>query len=265
MLTKFGLVRPFINYYTAKNKKFHKKITLPIPKRENKKSRGNIIKPLIKLHFYSTIVSLTGHTTLEGEDMGKTRAKFDYRKLTEKDFQKFCWIVVGIITLRYGITGRQAAGKKSHRRLKWPGDYPAAGHELGDEALYFAPPVRPYRAVQHQSRVAETWDEKSRWKRKEINEATLKVIWAYERMAGRYGLWLLHQCGIDFLDQWVADWSNGDLNYLVMLYTTGAKYELTGSFLRRYKKKYIKFSSKLIKPLRVPQFTPKKGPSRFSF
>ncbi len=99
----------------------------------------------------------------------------------------------------------------------------------------------------------------------DINDETLRVIRDYEQMAGRYGLWLLHKCRLLFLDQWASDWSNGDLNYLVELYTTGKKYELTGEFLKEYKSHYIKFGSPSIKPLAVPNFLPKKWESRFSF
>jgi hypothetical protein len=192
------------------------------------------------------------------------REHFDYRDLEEKTFEKFCWLIAGKLSLNYGVGVEQAVlaknitgdfnGKKIILRsdIPWEMKLFILLHLFG-------------HTVQFNTSAALRKIGMKRWRPEEINGQSLKTIRAYERAAGRYGLWLLRDCGINYLDQWASDWSNGDLDYLVMLYTTGAKYELTGKFLRRYKKQYIKFGSPLIKPLRVPKFIPKKWPSRFSF
>ena len=98
-----------------------------------------------------------------------------------------------------------------------------------------------------------------------INDDVLGIVVAYEHEAARYGLQLLHQIGITGMDQWMSDWSNGDLEYLLHLYRSGERYHLTLQFLLDYKKKWIKPDSRLIEPKSIPSFTQQKWTSRFSF
>lgn len=54
-------------------------------------------------------------------------------------------------------------------------------------------------------------------------DAELDELAAYEVEACRYSLQLLHDAGIDDLDQWVADFSACDVAYLLHFYKTGEK------------------------------------------
>lgn len=216
------------------------------------------------MDFNGILVSLTTKTFRRNQ-VKKTCAKFDYRSLKEGDYKGYCWIVVGMTALNHGIKVREAALK-----TKVTGDFNGLEiiirSDLSWEMKLFIMVHLFGHTVQFNHSPALREIGMKRWTRQELKEEkNIKTICDYERMAARYGLWLLHMSGIDFLDQWASDWSNGDLKYLLMLYTTGAKYELTGRFLKQYKEEYIKFGSKLIKPLRVPKFTPQEWPSRFSF
>ncbi|MCB1008268.1 MAG: hypothetical protein KDB94_05160 [Acidobacteria bacterium] len=55
------------------------------------------------------------------------------------------------------------------------------------------------------------------------DEEALAELEAYEREACEYSLQLLHDCGVDDLDQWLADYSRCDLAYLAHFYATGKK------------------------------------------
>jgi hypothetical protein len=58
---------------------------------------------------------------------------------------------------------------------------------------------------------------------KDPSDALLAEIDAYEREAGRYSTQLLHELGIRELDQWLADFTNADVKYLLHFYRTGEK------------------------------------------
>ncbi|HEX2202029.1 MAG TPA: hypothetical protein VHG91_01970 [Longimicrobium sp.] len=51
----------------------------------------------------------------------------------------------------------------------------------------------------------------------------LAQIEAYEREAARYSVQLLHELGIHDLDQWLADFTSADVEYLLHFYRTGEK------------------------------------------
>ena len=61
---------------------------------------------------------------------------------------------------------------------------------------------------------------------KDPSEDLLAEIDAYERAAGRYSMQLLHELGIFDLDQWLADFTDADVRYLLHFYRTGEKLPL---------------------------------------
>jgi hypothetical protein len=71
---------------------------------------------------------------------------------------------------------------------------------------------------------------------------------AYERDALGYSIQLLRECGVTGLDQWLADYAEGDIAYLTYFYTTGRKKPFR-SFLRK--------GMPIMKARRIPKFTPK--------
>jgi len=196
--------------------------------------------------------------------MKTTRTVFDYRALTWKDFGKYCWVIINVMQNRYGIRAKQGTlnnritadfnGLQIITRpdLTWEMKLALLVHLFG-------------HTVQFNTSAELREIGLTRYKPRDINKNTLRVIRNYELMASRYGLQLLCLCGLHFLDQWASDWSNGDLDYLVMLYTTGKKYKLNGRTLRRYKRQYIHYGTKLIKPLPIPDFVPRKWPKRAAF
>jgi hypothetical protein len=77
----------------------------------------------------------------------------------------------------------------------------------------------------------------------------------YEVVACRYSLQLLHDCGAADLDQWLADFSACDFEYLVHFYRTGEKLPFR-SFWRQ--------GTPRLEPLAIPHFTPTKWTGRWS-
>jgi hypothetical protein len=86
-----------------------------------------------------------------------------------------------------------------------------------------------------------------------VPEECLPAISNYEREAGEYALWLLHQAGIHDLDQWLSDFTAADMAFLIHYYRTGEKKEF---------KLYLKAGNPLLQPSPVPEFRPQKWVSR---
>jgi hypothetical protein len=78
---------------------------------------------------------------------------------------------------------------------------------------------------------------------------------AYEVVACRYSLQLLHECGVHDLDQWLADFAGCDFDYLAHFYRTGEKRPFR-SFWRAGRPR--------LAPLAIPAFTPTRWTGRWS-
>jgi hypothetical protein len=78
----------------------------------------------------------------------------------------------------------------------------------------------------------------------------------YEEEASRYSLTLFHESGVRDLDQWLSDWAHADWRYLAHFYQTGKRGDVR-AFLRP--------DGPLLAPLPIPEFTPKRWVSRYSF
>lgn len=82
----------------------------------------------------------------------------------------------------------------------------------------------------------------------------------YERDATRIALMLCRDVGlepIDEIDRWVSDWFDADYAFLAHFYTTGERLE-PRSLLRPGE-------GELLTPLAIPNFTPQRWTSRWSF
>ena len=82
----------------------------------------------------------------------------------------------------------------------------------------------------------------------------------YERDATRYALTLCRDSGIEpvaEIDRWVSDWFYADYAFLAHFYTTGERLE-PRSLLRPGE-------GELLTPLAIPDFTPQRWTSRWSF
>jgi len=88
------------------------------------------------------------------------------------------------------------------------------------------------------------------------SEDELAKIYTYERDATRISLALLHRVGVTDLDQWVSDWWKADWEYLQHFYRTGEKLDFH-SLLRP--------GAELLTPCEIPNFTPQRWVSRWSF
>jgi|SRR5215471_15738237 len=80
-----------------------------------------------------------------------------------------------------------------------------------------------------------------------VKEDLFPAILAYEREAADYGLFLLHEAGIQSLDQWFSAYSACDQAYLLHYYRTGDK----GPF-----ESFRPETVPLIEPKPVPPFKP---------
>ena len=80
------------------------------------------------------------------------------------------------------------------------------------------------------------------------NPQLLARLIGYERDALGYSIQLLRECGVSGLDQWLADYAECDIAYLTHFYRTGRKRSFR-SFLRE--------GMPIMKPRRIPKFTPK--------
>jgi len=76
----------------------------------------------------------------------------------------------------------------------------------------------------------------------------------YEREACRYSLQLLHDAGIDDLDQWISDFAACDSAYLMHFYKTGEK---------RPFRSFWPDQAPLLSPLVIPAFQPTRWLTRY--
>jgi hypothetical protein len=88
----------------------------------------------------------------------------------------------------------------------------------------------------------------------EPNEALLAELAQYERDAARYSMALVHEAGIDGLDQWLADFSACDVSYLLHFYRTGEKLPFRSLW---------RDGSPMIYPIAIPDFHPTRWRSRW--
>jgi len=86
------------------------------------------------------------------------------------------------------------------------------------------------------------------------SEGDLARAAAYEHQACAYSLQLLHECGVDDLDQWISDFAACDAAYLMHFYKTGEK---------RAFRSFWRDGSALVPPHPIPDFSPKKWMSRW--
>lgn len=84
----------------------------------------------------------------------------------------------------------------------------------------------------------------------------MAAITEYEQGATRMGIALLHEAGVTDMDGWASDWWRADFEYLLHFYATGEKKDVR-SLLKR--------GGEALAPLPIPQFTPQKFASRWSF
>lgn len=89
------------------------------------------------------------------------------------------------------------------------------------------------------------------------SEESLLRIYEYEQNATRYSLQLLHDVGVTDLDRWATDWWHADWKYLSHYYRTGEKLDVR-SLVEPGK-------APLLTPLPIPDFTPQRWISRWSF
>jgi len=87
-------------------------------------------------------------------------------------------------------------------------------------------------------------------------EAELALIYVYEQDATRYSLALLHEAGVTDLDAWASDWWRADWLFLSHFYRTGERLD-PRTLLER--------GGAPLTPLPIPEFTPQRWVSRFSF
>ncbi len=88
----------------------------------------------------------------------------------------------------------------------------------------------------------------------------MERIYEYERDATRYSLTLCRDAGVQpvqEIDRWVSDWFDADYAFLAHFYTTGERLD-PRSLLRPGE-------GELLTPLPIPEFTPQRWASRWSF
>ena len=85
----------------------------------------------------------------------------------------------------------------------------------------------------------------------------LAKIYDYEKNATRMSLQLMHEAGITDLDQWLYDWWAADWRYLEHYYKTGEKLD--------FRKLLEPGKATPLTPIAIPDFTPQKWLSRWSF
>lgn len=90
-----------------------------------------------------------------------------------------------------------------------------------------------------------------------IDAVTMHKIYVYERDATRYSIALLHEAGLEELDQWTSDWWFADWKYLEHFYKTGEKLNV--------RELLTPGKSERLTPLAIPDFKPQKWVSRWSF
>ena len=85
----------------------------------------------------------------------------------------------------------------------------------------------------------------------------LARIHDYERDATRYSLALMHEAGVTDMDQWLTDWWCADWKFLAHFYSTGERLDV--------RKLFEHGSSEALTPLPIPEFSPHRWISRWSF
>ena len=85
-------------------------------------------------------------------------------------------------------------------------------------------------------------------------EAALREVAAYEAEACGYSLQLLHEAGVDDLDQWVSDFAACDTAYLMHFYRTGEKLPF---------RSFWKDGTPKLPPRPIPDFHPTRWLSRY--
>ncbi len=88
-------------------------------------------------------------------------------------------------------------------------------------------------------------------------EKELAAIFEYERNATRISLRLMHDVGLKDMDRWLSDWWAADWRYLKHFYLTGEKLP--------FKSLLQPGADELLTPIEIPEFTPQKWLSRWSF
>jgi hypothetical protein len=91
-------------------------------------------------------------------------------------------------------------------------------------------------------------------KRETWNEDELAQLMRYEEEACGYSLQLLHDAGINDLDQWISDFAACDQAYLLHFYKTGEKKPF---------RELWRDNARLIAPLPIPDFQPARWISRY--
>ena len=89
------------------------------------------------------------------------------------------------------------------------------------------------------------------------SEEEMAAIYVYERDATRYSLELLHEAGVVDLDSWVSDWWRADWEFLRHFYETGERLDVRSLLVRGV--------GDALTPLPIPEFTPRRWVSRWSF
>lgn len=84
----------------------------------------------------------------------------------------------------------------------------------------------------------------------------MEAVRIYEQVAARYALQLFREAGVGELDQWLCDWSAADWVYLEHIYRTGEKLDI---------RRLLTPGTPLLEPLPIPDFTPRRWVSRWSF
>lgn len=83
----------------------------------------------------------------------------------------------------------------------------------------------------------------------------LRAALHYEQEAARYSLQLVHDAGIQDLDQWISDFAACDAAYLMHFYKTGEK---------RAFRSFWQDGTPLVTPLAIPDFQPTQWLSRYA-
>lgn len=113
-------------------------------------------------------------------------------------------------------------------------------HLFGHSVQWLAPSLS--------ERVAEVRDSTNR-------DWFIRVLYGYEMEAAQFGLQLLHEVGIDRLDQWYSDFVHTDWHYVERYYRTG---ELDWDAC-------VVSGRPLIIPESIPSFTQREVEVRFAF
>lgn len=89
------------------------------------------------------------------------------------------------------------------------------------------------------------------------SEEELLRLHTYEKDATRYSLRLMHDAKLTHLDRWLSDWWWADWRYLSHYYRTGERVPFR-TFIEAGQ-------GELLTPLDIPNFTPRRWVSRWSF